>query len=230
MSNAAWLVLVPMLGTTLPGHAQMRRCAKHTLEHRDFERLMRVMKAALAPNVKIDTVPVVCRNPENASSWLETRHRTATDGATEWWVLHCNREHHDWSCDRPELKRETLVEVTLASKIRHLAIHSDERTSIRDARELTQRAFNVLENEHDSLGECVDGAPDKKDPVAWNKAQGQYRLTPSQTELSASVYHDAETFSVWLSENGGLAITFQPKLTGTDSFMPKCWSEWIIVT
>jgi hypothetical protein len=230
MLNGVWLVLVLVLGTTVPAHAQMRRCAQHTLEHRDLERLMRVMKAALAPSVRIDTAPQVCRNSGNAFSWLETRHRTATDGATEWWMLQCNRKRGDWLCERPEHKREISVKITIASQVRHLVIHFDERTSILDARELTQRALDVIEDDHAPLAECVGEVPGKTDPAAWSKAHSQYRLTPSQTELSATVSHENETFSVWLSEDGGLAITFQPKRTDTDPFTPICWSEWVIVT
>ena len=137
IANGLWLFLVLVLSTAAPVHAQMRRCAQHTLEHRDFERLTRVMKAALAPSVRIDAAPQVCRNSENASSWLETRHHTAADGATEWWILQCNRERGNWSCERPELKREISAEMTIASQMRHLVIHFDERTSILNARELT---------------------------------------------------------------------------------------------
>jgi hypothetical protein len=48
--------------------------------------------------------------------------------------------------------------------------------------------------------------------------------------LSATVSHDDETFSVELSDDGGLAITFQSKRTDTDPFTPICWREWGIVT
>ena len=224
------LVLALVLGTAVPVHAQTRQCAQHTLEHRDLERLMRVMKAALAPSVRIDTTPQVCRNSENAFSWLETRHRTATNGATEWWILPCDRETGDWSCERPEHKREISVEMTIASQVRHLVIDFDERTSVLDARELTQRAFDAIEEDHAPLAECEGEAPGKTDSAAWSKALSQYRLSPSQTTVSATVSHDDETFSVSLFDDGGPVITFRPKHTETDSFTPICWSEWVIVT
>jgi hypothetical protein len=83
--------------------------------------------------------------------------------------------------------------------------------AVERALKLTQRAFDVLKNEQDPLAECVDGARGKTDPVAWRKAQDQYRLTPSQTQLPATVYHDEGTSSVWLSEDGGLAKTALPQ-------------------
>jgi hypothetical protein len=99
-----------------------------------------------------------------------------------------------------------------------------------DARELTQSAFDVIENDRAPLAECEGEVPGQTDPAAWSKALGQYRLTPAQSELSATVSHDNETFSVSLSDDGGLAITFQPRRTDTDAFTPICWSEWVIVT
>ena len=226
-ANCIGWVLALILCATSAAHAQQLRCDYHTLTARDYLRLMGVIRSILPPGATVKDL-VFCRNPYGAHSWLEEPHRVAADGGTEWWDLHCQRVRRDWSCDIPQHERETTMEIILASVTRKLTVRFDVNTSIGDARELAQHAIDAVESEDTDLGECI--RPGTKDHEEWRKEQGSYRAASSEATSLITVDHDDENYTVWLTEHGGLGITFSRRKAASNQLMPLCWTERVIVT
>jgi hypothetical protein len=221
---------VAVCGLAQPAFAGMLRCAEQTLTPKDRGQLATAIKSALPASVPIDASPGICRNPGSARAWLETKHHTNAEGAQEWWVVNCTRETRDWNCESPERKREISLSAPLSGAVRHLSIEFDDKTTMEQARELSIRSFQILEATADPPSECIEAGQDTVDADGWSKMQNLYRLKPSDVNLTATVSMDGDSFSVWISQDGGLALTFLRPSRAADAPTLKCWSEWVVVT
>lgn len=227
----AVLLVASILGTPAePVRAQALKCAAHNLSRSDQWALERAMKASLPEDVRIDTRPAVCRNPDSAFAWLETKHEPHPNAYAEWWSLTCNRRQRNWSCE-PVQERELGMSLSFTGTLRKVTVRFDSHTSAERARDLVAAAFRVLETVAPAPRACgSNGEPEDAPQDAWDRMKTRYQRALNTAEWTASIESKDTTTAVSLFDGDGPEFTFgrDQQEPGNSAF--QCWGEWVTVT
>jgi hypothetical protein len=181
------------------------------------------------PGIVFDGTSHYCRNPADATAWLESRHHTAADQALEWWSVVCNRNRIDWACDVPTLHRQVDITQPIAGAAHRVTIQFDQYTPIERARALTRRAIDMFWADAESEVPRQCSQPVQSDRTAWELTRKEYQRELSSSPLFATVSTDDRASEVLLFSNGGPAFDFKPG-SGASDLDFDCWTMWIVVT
>lgn len=226
------LLLLLAWGIMAPAQAQVLKCQSGHLGKQDEKRVLTLIRTLLPRGVELDGSPSECRNPGWAQVWVSTRHRPTGDGATEWWVQVCRRESRKWSCDRTEHHLEVDFDTTLSGINRHIKTQFGADVGVQRARELTVRAFQLLQDPGAvaPTHQCGREPQPETDAKEWEKLKIQFGLKPSDVEIAADVsFDESGTISVDLFDAGGPAVTFSVSPAEGQPVL-DCWGIWVIVT
>jgi hypothetical protein len=229
LSALALILLAGMLTPWTPAGAALRICASSTLSQQDHRRLYKAARATVPDGESWQEPLSVCRNRGSADAWLETPQRFVSEGAHEWWSLHCKRSRRDWTCEPPRMQRSATMMLVVAGQERRVNLSFDGTTSFAEAKELTSRAWAIFEDAHSIPTPCERSSGDEGDDEAWAKARADYSLDSTTNDLQVRLWTEKDVIEVMLFEGAGLGFKFRRRHVSDHSLVLKCWSEWVIV-
>jgi hypothetical protein len=95
-----------------------------------------------------------CWNPDFARLGLETSKVRTPEGVQQWWVMLCERDDSNWSCDPPEFKQSILVTLPVCNETHRVELSFDTLTSLERARALAERALAIYADPTSRVPTC----------------------------------------------------------------------------
>ena len=217
-------VLVAIAARPMPAVAQMLRCASHSLSRQEIARAEAAARPALPSAVHLVSTGA-CWNPDFARVWLETSKVLTPEGVNQWWAVWCQRDESTWTCDPPEFKQSTLVNLPFGDQTRWVELSFDTSISLGRARALTARALAIYGDPMSRLSTCSNAGMEDPPSDPHDGAGSLLRADPIVVTVSRRETRDSVELEDVYRDFEFLAEAQDPEVQ-----QAPCWLAEIVVT